>query len=712
MSSKVPYIPQMEAVECGAACLASILAHWGHHAPLQEVRERCQVTRDGANGAAILQAGRDYGLEAEAYALEAEHLNDLPLPAILHWEFRHFVVLERLTRKGGWLVDPARGRVHVTTLELSQSFTGVALCFAPDDDLFQLRAKRRLSLARYRELLTQLKPSLLQVLGASFLLQMAGLTLPMANHVLVDRVLLAHQEPWLWGIAIALGLAVVSQALLTMLRGYVLQGIRSTLDRSLMIGFVRHMASLPIAFFLQRHPGDLIQRVESNAMLRDIFSSRSLSALMDAFLLVGSGTLMLVYSPLLGCLVLLVAAIRVGVLMMLRQVQEQSMAGEMAASGMEQGLLVEALSGLETVKATGSQAYLLDRWSHRMVLRLNRGQERLRISAASGQAMTFLQGVSMALVLGVGGSRVITEQMTLGAFTAFLTLQQIFMTPLEGLLGAITDFQYLSVHLSRLDDVLETAAEPSGTLRPGPLTGEIRLENISFRYAEGSPWVLKNIDLHIHRGEKIALVGRTGAGKTTLARLLLGMHPPTEGTLRFDGTDLTELDIAWVRGQLGVVPQDSVLLNDTVRVNLALGDPHLPLERLQEAARRACVDHVIDALPEGWDTRLGQNASILSGGERQRLCLARALAPRPAILLLDEATSSLDLETEAKVHAGLAELGCTRILIAHRLETVKDADRILVLEEGRLVQSGAFDELMVQAGPFQDVVRAMETSRG
>lgn len=711
MSRRVPYVPQMEAVECGAACLASVLAAFGHHAPLSEVRELCKVGRDGATGADLLDGARACGLEAEAFFLEAEHLEDLPLPAILHWEFRHFVVLERLTRTGVWLVDPARGRIHATRAELGRAFTGVALCFDPGE-AFAKRPTPRLSLHRYLDLLRPLRASLGQVLLASLLLQSAALVLPLGTQLLVDRVLLGRQTHWIWGLGLALGLAVLAQAAVHLLRGVVLQNLKVRLDDALMRGFVRHLARLPLAFFLLRHPGDLLQRMESNSALRDLFSSRSLSALMDACLVLGSGALMLQYSPLLGSLVLLLAGLRVGLLALLRRAQAQAMAGEMAASGREQSLMVEALTGLETLKAAGAQAQVAERWTHRLVQRLNQGQARLRLSSASAQAMVLVQGLAMALVLGAGGREVLLERMTLGAFTAFMALQQIFMSPLESLLGALSDFHYLATHLARLDDILESPVEPTGDLRPCPLQGDIRLEGLSFRYSEGAPWVLRDIDLHLRPGEKIALVGRTGAGKSTLARILLGMHPPTEGRVRYDGHDLRDLDLDWVRRQLGVVPQESILLDDTPAANLALGREGITAERMREAAALAAVADVLDALPEGWDTRLGERGCRLSGGERQRLCLARALVARPAILLLDEATSALDLETEAKVHAGLAALGCTRILIAHRLETVKDADRILVLEEGRLVQTGTFESLSGEAGPFREAVLAMEAGRG
>lgn len=711
MIRRVPYVPQMEMVECGAAALAMVLGYWGHHAPLPQVREACKVSRDGANAANILQAARSFGLESEAVKVEVEDLRNLPLPAILHWEFNHFVVLERIAAKGVRIVDPSKGRCFVSMAEFGTSFTGVALVFAPDDNFVE-RKQRFPSLGRYLEILRSVRPSLVQLLGASLMLQSVGLIFPVASQVLVDRVLLPHYEPWLWGLAVGLTLALVAKLLLGLLRSYVLQGLQNRMDKQLMEGFTTHLISLPLGFFLQRQAGDLMQRMESNSQIRDLFSSRSVSAVLDVFLLLGYSSLMLAYQWQLGLLVMALSALRVVLLLAIRRHNQQLMTTELTVSGQEGAILMEALGSLETIKASASEDRVLARWIPRLVRRANVSMERQKLAITSSQLMDILQGFASAALFWVGGREVLGERMTLGVFTAFLSLQGLFMGPLESMLSAITDLQFLTSHLLRLDDVMESAPEASGRIDPGHLQGHINLEGVSFRYAEGSPWILQDIHLSLKPGEKVALVGRTGAGKSTLARLLMGMHLPTEGSIRFDFQDLGTLDLHKLRSQMGVVMQESFLLDDTVRANVALRNPKLSMARVQWASEVAQVHEVIDKLPKGYKTRLGENAKTLSGGERQRLCLARAVAQEPSILLLDEATSSLDLETEARVHANLAKLGCTRIVIAHRLETVKDADRILVLEGGRITQQGTYDDLSRQEGAFRETVRAMEAGRG
>lgn len=707
---RVRYVPQIEVTECGAACLAMILGHHGHHAPLAEVREACGVSRSGADALSMVRAARRFGLDARGVRVELDQLGALALPAILHWDFEHFVVLERLGKRRAYLVDPAAGRRAMGLEELGRHFTGVALVLTPSPAL-RARRRTRPSLAKYGEIFRRSLPSLAQVLLASLGLQVVGLLFPVATQILLDAVIVPHQRAWLWGLGAALAAAVLTNALLRLVRSIVVQGLRSVLDFTLMTRFLDHLLRLPLGFFLQREAGDLVQRVQSNATIQDLLGTKSISALLDAFLLLGYAGLMLAFDLRLGLLIIAFAAVRVGVLLAVRGRNELAMSAELTASGREIGALLEALSGLETTKASGAEHRMVQRWAHRMTGRVNSALERRRLATFTGQLTVVLQGLGTALVFLVGGEEVIAQRMTIGTFAAFLALQALFMTPLQSLLETVSQLQYLGNHLERLDDVLTTPREPSGSADPRRLRGAIELREVSFGYSPSEPPILREVSVRIRPGEKVALVGPSGAGKSTLARLLLGMHLPTSGSVAFDGRDLRELDLQKVRAQMGVVLQDSFLFDDTVRANLSLKDPETALERLRAAARLACVDDVIDAMPDGFSSRVGENGGLLSGGQRQRLSLARALAGDPAVLLLDEATSALDLETERRVHANLASLGCTRILIAHRLATVRDADRILVLQEGRIVQEGTYEELAARDGVFRSLVQARELAR-
>lgn len=704
---RVPFVPQIEVTECGAACLTMILAYHGHHAPLAELRQACGVSRGGADALAVVRAARRYGLEADGVQLEMEQIRELPLPAVLHWDFEHFLVLERLSGKRAILVDPATGRRSISLEELGRHFTGVAIMLQPTKSL-RPRKRVRPSLAKYREIFRSSLPSLGQILLASIGLQIVGLIFPVATQILLDSVIVPQQRAWLYGLCFALAAAVLTKALLTLVRSFVVQGLRNLLDATLMTRFLGHLLHLPLGFFLQREAGDLVQRVQSNTTVQNVLSSQSISALLDGFLLLGYAALMLAFDVKLGLVIIAFALVRVALLVAVRGRSQLAMASELTAGGREFGALLEALSGLETTKASGAENRMVQRWAHRMTVRVNSSLERRKLGMLASHSTVLLQGLGMALVFLVGGEQVIAQRMTIGTFASFLALQGLFLAPLESMLQTVSQLQYLGNHLERLDDVLTTPPEPSGSADPGRLRGAIELKDVSFSYSPSEPPTLQDVSVRIRAGEKVAIVGPSGAGKSTLARLLLGMHLPSTGSVAFDGRELSKLDLRKVRRQMGVVLQDTFLFDDTVRANLSLKDEEIPLERLRVAAELACVDDVIAALPEGFATRLGDNGNVLSGGQRQRLNLARALAQEPAVLLLDEATSALDLETERRVHANLTGLGCTRILIAHRLATVQDADRILVLHQGRIVQEGTYAELAGREGLFRTLVHAKE----
>jgi len=697
---RVEPVAQMEASECGAAALAMVLGWHGHHAPLPEVRQACGISRDGASALALVRAARGYGLAARGVKLGLEQLSQLPLPAILHWDFDHFVVLERVVPSGAILVDPASGRRRVGTAELDRCFTGAALAFQPTPQL-RPRRRRRPSLAKYGAVIHANLPGLAQILLATLALELVGLVFPVANQLLLDRVLVPHQVDWLWGLVLALATAVAATALLGLVRRRAILGLHQRLGEALMTRFLKHLLALPLGFFLQRAPGDLVQRAASNAALHSLFGAQGVGALLDGFLMLGYAALMVAYHPPLALAVLAVSLLEGVILVALWDRNRQLAAAGLASAGREGAALLEALSGLETTKACGGEDRMVQRWANRMIERANHGLSAQRLAMGARTGMALFQGAAGLLVFAVGGRDVLEHRITLGTFVAFLTLVGLFKAPLASFTEALLQLQSLVVHLRRLDDVLETAPEPAGGADPGRLSGAIELREVTCRYGREGPPALDRISLRIEAGSRVALVGPSGAGKSTLARLLLGLHRPDGGELRYDGRDLAELDFAKVRAQVGVVLQETFLFDDTVQANLALNAPDLPLERLRRAARMACLDEVLAALPEGYASRIGENGEQLSGGERQRLSLARALAHDPAILLLDEATSALDLATERRVQANLAGLGCTRIVIAHRLATVRDADRVLVLEAGRVVQDGRFEDLASEPGLFR-----------
>ncbi|MFC4309111.1 peptidase domain-containing ABC transporter [Steroidobacter flavus] len=705
---RVPYIPQLDALECGASCIAMVLAYHGHHAPLPEVREACGVSRDGVSLQAMLEAARAYGLTATAYSVSLEQLELLPLPAVLHWDFNHFVVLEKWRRGGGAvIVDPARGRLNVSKRVLEQSFTGAVLALDVTPDL-QPRRRKTPHLGRYRALVRDNAGAIGIVLGCSALLELLVLTLPIGQQLLVDRALVGKDVPLLMQLAAAFFLATVVQGAVTLGRGYVIGNLHVVLDLRLLGDFMRHAVRLPIGFFMQRAPGDLLQRLEGNSMLRSLLGTEIVASLLDSLLVIGLAALMIAYHWMLGLLVIAMGGVRVLFQLYMREVNRRAAAAELTALSGTGAALVASLDSIETLRATSAESFALRRWNDRVVRRACALLPRLDLENTGAQSTVAINSLALALVCLVGGREVLAGQMSIGVFSAFLTLQALFLAPVGSLMQNLHRLQLASSHLSRLDDVLEAEPEGSGHYVPSDLRGEIKLEQVSFRYSAQAQPSLVDIDVHVQPGELIALVGPSGSGKSTLARILLGLLSPSQGTVMFDGRDLREFDIDALRRRMGVVLQEVELLSDTVHANISCNDPTISIEAVRSAARLACIDHVIEALPRGYDTPLGGNDAQLSGGERQRLCIARAIAHRPAILLLDEATSALDAETERRIHEHLRELRCTRIVIAHRLQTVRDADRVLVMEQGRIVKQGTFASLQAEQGLFRDLVRSAE----
>jgi ATP-binding cassette subfamily B protein len=696
---RAPFVPQMETAECGAACLAMVLARHGCSVPLAELRQACGVSRDGVSALAIVETARAYGCDAQGVRVSSESLRELPRPAILHWGFNHFVVLERAGRRGALIIDPAHGRRHVPHAELEEAFTGVALVIEPGA-AFQRRTKRDGSQFSFRRALAGSGRALAVLLGASLLLEIAGVLAPAATQLLVDHVLPARREKWFWMILLALGAGTFTRGALYWLREWILRGIQFAVDVSLMSRFVDHMLHLPAPYFDQRTPGDLGERVDANSALRDVGIQMARAGL-DGLLLLVYGVMMLAYDARLGGVVLALNVLRVAVVMTLTRTAQQLSAIELVQRAREQSAVIEAFTAPEVIKACGAELLVRRRFGERLAGRLDATLQRERFTSWLAMWSAIVQALSHGTVLWVGGTAVIDQEISMGVLAGFLTLQQLSVAPLDSLVGGFADVTHAQGILARINDVFTTPRAPTGGERLVALRGEVVFENVSFRYGPRSPLAVRNVSFRVRPGEKIAVVGRSGQGKSTIARLLLGMAQPTEGRVLIDGRDLRTLDRAHLLAQVGVVLQDSFLFDDSVQANLALRHPQASPQQLWRAARLACVDEAIARLPHGPQTRVGPNGRRLSGGQRQRLCLARALVGEPRMLVLDESTSALDADTEAQLHRNLATLSCTRILIAHRLSTVEDADRILVIEAGTLVDQGTFAELTARAGVLQ-----------
>lgn len=705
-SGRIPIVRQMSATDCGAAALAMVLKYYGKDVPLAEIRQALGIGRNGTTASALLLAGRLWGLRGRGVHAEVHDLSSVPPGTILYWEFCHYVVLEHAGTDFVRIVDPAAGRRRVSLTAVRQAFTGVALIFEPSAAF----KPEKVQTHRAWGLLTQVfeRWDLLgRIVFISAVIQILSALMPVLTGVLIDRVVPQRNYSLLVLLAGAYLVFQIFNALSSFIRSHLLLYLQSQVEANFTLRFLDHLVELPYSFFQQRPAGDLMMRLGSNASIKEILTSTTLSTLMDGFMVSLYLILLMFANIRLTLMIVAIAVARIVVVVLLRHKQREFLAETLEVSARSQTYQVEMLSGMETLKAMGLEHRAAENWSNLFVEGLNISVQRGRLDATFAIAQNLLSTASTLAIMFYGTYLVLRGSFTLGTMVAFSALAAGFFGPLTSLISAGVQFQMLETYLERINDVLNTPPEQKpGTLAfAQKLTGSISLEGVSFRYAKPDPLVLEDVSLAFVSGCRVALVGRTGSGKSTLARLLAGLYEPSAGRILFDGKDLASLDLRSLRSQLGFVTQDTQLFGGTVRQNIALSDPQMGLNEVIHAAKCACIHDEIVAMGMGYETVLADRGLSLSGGQRQRLALARALACRPSVLVLDEGTSHLDAVTEEMVNRNLAQLRCTRIVIAHRLSTIRDADLIVVLAAGRVAAQGKHEELLRNSSKYAELLR-------
>ena len=707
---KTPTILQMEAVECGAAALAMVLAHFGRWVPLEELRQECGVSRDGSKANNVLRAARKYGLEAKGFKYsELEKLYALDFPAILFWNFNHFVVLDGF--KGGQVLlnDPAQGPRTISMAELDGSYSGVVLTFKPGPE-FQKGGASPKMLPALRRRLVGSEMALLYTILCGLLLVIPGLVIPTFTRVFIDDYLMAGQawlvKPLLW----AMFATLIVHGLLTWLQKYVLLRLETKLALVTSSRFFTHILQLPAAYFGQRFSGEIGSRVMINDKVAQMVSGRLAGMVIDSMMTIFYAALMFVYDITLTFIVILIALLNVAAIRLAARARTDGSRRLMQDQGKLTGTAMNGLQMIETIKATGSEAEFFSRWAGYYAKVVNNEQFLMVLSKISTAVPPFVQTMSTAAVLVLGGMKVMEGQLTIGMLVAYQTLLTSFTRPLTAFVQFGSDMQELQADMNRLDDVLRYPPDPQyeQTRENCPvdprivkLSGHVELRNVTFGYSPLEKPLVEDFSLVVQPGRRVAFVGSSGSGKSTAAKLISGLYQPWSGDVLFDGMPRNKIPRDLISNSLAVVDQEVFLFGGSVAENVSMWDSTIPPQRISQAARDAAIDDVIEQREGGYQSRVQEGGGNFSGGQCQRLEITRALVGEPTILILDEATSALDPHTEQHIDESLRRRGCTCIIIAHRLSTIRDADEIIVMERGKIVQRGTHDEMKDVDGPYK-----------
>jgi ABC-type bacteriocin/lantibiotic exporter with double-glycine peptidase domain len=715
---EVAFVPQLTPTDCGAACLASVLAFHGKHVPIHEVRSRLGGGRNGVTARQLLTAARAFGLTARGVSIDPSKLRYLPAGSILHWDLAHFVVYEGANAKQLRVVDPASGRRTIPLEEAGKSISGVALVFEPGHGFVREQPKRTYRLKRYLNWMFSVRNVWGRILATSFFLQLIALSTPGLLAILVDKVVPRGDAQLLYLVAAGFLLLTSFYFLSTLLRTRLLLELRTKLEARMSFEFVEHLFALPYGFFQQRTTGDLMMRLSSQLAIRELLTSGALSALLDGALVSVYFLMLLGAAPSLALVALGFALLQVIAYALASRRNSQLVVEGLAAQSQLEAYQVEMLSGIETLKSMGATDRSLSRWNDLYVNALNRAIASGRLDGTFSALLGALRFAGPVCLMMMGAYQVLAGSLSLGTMLGLSALGAGFLEPVASLVGTAMKLTQLQGYMERIEDVLDTPREVRRETRTHersglfPLAGAIQVSDLSFKYPSEPRPTLERVTFEAYPGECIAIVGASGSGKSTLARLLAGLYEPTSGSIAFDGRDLRAWDLVGLRERLGIVTQDTRLFSGTIRDNVALFEPNIPQEEIEQACILACLDQTISQMPMGYDTMLADGGSSLSGGQRQRLSLARALVRNPSVLILDEATSALDAITERAVQANLKALQCTRIFAAHRLSTVVEADRIIVLDQGEVVGIGRHSELFVRCPAYRELVRTQFAATG
>ncbi len=708
-----PTVIQMEAVECGAASLAMILAYHGRYVPLEKLRMDCGVSRDGSKAGNMLKVARKYGLTARGYKHEPAQLKSLSLPVIVFWNFNHFVVIEGFDEKRWYLNDPACGPTFVTNQEFDESFTGVVLTFEPGPDYEKGGEKPKLRSSLQRRARGAATP-LTYAIIAGLALVVPGLVIPTFTKIFVDEFLVAGMSYWVRPLLMSMGVTAVLYGALVWLQKYCLARLEIKLALSSSSRFLSHVMRLPMEFFAQRYSGDIASRVLLNDKVAQLLSGQLAANVLNCFMVVFYAVLMFQYDVVLMFVGVVIALLNLVMLKFVSRKRKDLNKRMLQYQAKLVGTSMNGLQMIETLKASGGEHDFFARWAGYQAKTLNAEQELGLYTQLLNVIPYFLMGINTTIMLGLGGLQVMHGHLTIGELMAFQGLMLSFSMPINQLVMLGSQLQEAEGDMNRLDDVLNYQVDPELLLSEqveadvdasASLSGALELKNVTFGFSRLTAALIEDFSLSLKPGSRVALVGPSGSGKSTISKLICGLLEPWSGQILLDGQCRSKIPRGVVTKSLGLVDQDILMFSGTIRDNLELWDSSIPMEDIVGATKDACIHEDIAARAGGYDSKMEEGGLNFSGGQRQRLEIARALASNPAILILDEATSALDPLTEHLIDDSLRRRGCTCVIVAHRLSTIRDCDEIIVLDQGKVAQRGTHEELIEAGGTYYNLIK-------
>ncbi|MEN5071931.1 peptidase domain-containing ABC transporter [Stenotrophomonas sp. TWI1183] len=678
---RLPMVHQSEAAECGLACLAMVANFHGHDLDLSSLRRRFDTSLKGMHLASLMQIADSLGLESRPIKVDLEDVAAARLPCILHWDMTHFVVLKRVTARGLEIHDPARGARQLTLAEAGRHFTGVLLELSPRAGFTPIRESRSISLRRLAGDMPGLPGSIVQLLGLALAIEVLALTLPFQAQWVIDHVILSTDRSLLAVMTIGFALVLLISAALQLVRAWIISWLGAALNTEWIANLFSHLLRLPLAFFQKRHMGDVLSRFSSVHAIQNTLTGSFIEAVLDGVMGLLALVIIWLYSAqltlLVGATVTLYVATRWALYRRLWHLTEE----QLVYWANQQSELMESIRGIQAIKLGNKQALRRARLASATMEANKRAMQVQRHTLGFGVMGNTFFGLQRVLIIALGAHMVMLGEFSAGMLIAFVAYADQFSQKTGGLVDKIVEFRMLKLHAERIADIAlaEQEQHVQSTHSGQAPSPRIRLRNLGFRYSPSDPWVFRNVSVEFNEGDSVAIVGPSGYGKSTLARLMVGLLEPSEGTVEVDGVDIRSFGLARYRDLLGVVMQDDALFAGTIADNIAFFDDAASMDAIIEAATTADIHRDIAALPMGYESLVGDMGAALSGGQQQRLLLARAFYKKPLILILDEATSHLDARTEQVINHHVAGLAATRIVFAHRQETIASANRVVDL---------------------------------